>query len=100
LAVLTLHQPSNVDSLDTLTGLLEAIDAVAAEVPIIFPVHPRTQQRLAQAGRAHHSQLRLTPPTGYLDFLCLLSKAKLVLTNSGSDPGRDHRAGRAVPHPP
>jgi UDP-N-acetylglucosamine 2-epimerase (non-hydrolysing) len=82
-AVLTLHRPSNVDSLDTLTGLLDAIDAVAADVPVIFPVHPRTQQRLTQAGRTHHPQLRLTQPIGYLDFLCLLSKATLVLTDSG-----------------
>src|SRR5258708_12404490 len=51
-------------------------------MPVIFPVHPRTQQRLAQGGIRHHPQLRLIPPVGYLDFLCLLSKAKLVLTDS------------------
>src|SRR5258708_7717592 len=50
---------------------------------VILPVHPRTQQRLAQGGIRHHPQLRLIPPVGYLDFLCLLSKAKLVLTDSG-----------------
>jgi UDP-N-acetylglucosamine 2-epimerase (non-hydrolysing) len=82
-AVLTLHRPSNVDSLDTLTGLLGAIAAIAADVPVIFPVHPRTQQRLVQAGIVYHPQLRLIPPIGYLDFLCLLSKATLVLTDSG-----------------
>src|SRR6266446_2501641 len=69
-AVLTLHRPSNVDSTEKLGQLLGAIDAVAAELPVIFPVHPRTQQRL-------------TPPVGYLDFLCLLSKSTLVLTDSG-----------------
>jgi UDP-N-acetylglucosamine 2-epimerase (non-hydrolysing) len=82
-AVLTLHRPSNVDSPETLRGLLGAIDAIAADVPVIFPVHPRTQQRLVQAGIAHHPRLRLIPPVGYLDFLCLLSKAMLVLTDSG-----------------
>ena len=82
-AVLTLHRPSNVDSLETLSALLGAIDAIAADVPVIFPVHPRTQQRLVQAGIVHHPQLRLIPPIGYLDFLCLLSKAMLVLTDSG-----------------
>jgi UDP-N-acetylglucosamine 2-epimerase (non-hydrolysing) len=46
-------------------------------------VHPRTQQRLTQDGIRHHPQLRLIPPVGYLDFLCLLSEAKLVLTDSG-----------------
>ncbi len=82
-ALLTLHRPSNVDSTEKLAELLGAIDAIAAEVPVVFPVHPRTQQRLVQAGIAHHPQLHLTPPLGYLDFLCLLSKATLVLTDSG-----------------
>jgi UDP-N-acetylglucosamine 2-epimerase (non-hydrolysing) len=82
-AVLTLHRPSNVDSTEKLGELLRAIDAIAAQVPVIFPVHPRTQQRLAQAGIATHPQLKLIPPVGYLDFLCLLSKATLVLTDSG-----------------
>src|SRR5208283_1000670 len=81
--VLTLHRPSNVDSTEKLAELLGAIDAIAAQVPVIFPVHPRTQQRLTQAGFKTHPQLKLIPPVGYLDFLCLLSKATLVLTDSG-----------------
>ena len=82
-AVLTLHRPSNVDSTEKLGELLGAINEVAASVPVIFPVHPRTQQRLAQAGLQSHPDLRFVPPVGYLDFLCLLSKATLVLTDSG-----------------
>lgn len=82
-AVLTLHRPSNVDSVEKLAELLGAIHAIAEELPVIFPVHPRTRQRLSQAGIHHHSQLRLTAPVGYLDFLCLLSKATMVLTDSG-----------------
>src|SRR5260370_26964 len=82
-AVMTLHRPSTVDSTEKLAELIGAIDAVASQVPVVFPVHPRTQQRLTQAGIAHHPQLRLIPPIGYLDFLCLLSKATLVLTDSG-----------------
>lgn len=81
--LLTLHRPSNVDSPEKLSELLGAIDAVAAEVPVIFPVHPRTQQKISQAGVRHHPQLRMISPVGYLDFLCLLSKAALVLTDSG-----------------
>ena len=81
--VLTLHRPSNVDSTEKLSQLLGAIDAVAAQLPVIFPVHPRTQQKLAQSGISHHPQLRLIPPVGYLDFLCLLSESSLVLTDSG-----------------
>jgi len=82
-AVLTLHRPSNVDDTAKLGDLLGAIEAIAAQVPVIFPVHPRTQQRLAQAGIRTHPHLKLIPPTGYLDFLCLLSKATLALTDSG-----------------
>jgi UDP-N-acetylglucosamine 2-epimerase (non-hydrolysing) len=81
--VLTLHRPSNVDSTEKLAELLGAIDAIAAQIPVIFPVHPRTQQRVTQAGIKTHPQLKLIPPVGYLDFLCLLSKATLVLTDSG-----------------
>jgi UDP-N-acetylglucosamine 2-epimerase (non-hydrolysing) len=81
--VLTLHRPSNVDSTEKLAELLGVIDAIAAQIPVIFPVHPRTQQRLAQAGIKTHPQLKLIPPVGYLDFLCLLSKSTLVLTDSG-----------------
>jgi UDP-N-acetylglucosamine 2-epimerase (non-hydrolysing) len=82
-AVLTLHRPSNVDSIEKLTELLGAMNVIAAQIPVVFPVHPRTQQRLAEAGIKHHPELRLISPIGYLDFLCLLSKATLVLTDSG-----------------
>jgi UDP-N-acetylglucosamine 2-epimerase (non-hydrolysing) len=82
-AVLTLHRPSNVDSLDKLREMLGAIAAIATKVPVIFPVHPRTQQRLTEAGIQSHPQLRLIQPLGYLDFLSLLSNASMVLTDSG-----------------
>ena len=81
--VLTLHRPSNVDSTEKLAELLGAIDEIAQQVPIVFPVHPRTQQRLSQNGIKRHPRLRLIQPLGYLDFLCLLSKATLALTDSG-----------------
>jgi UDP-N-acetylglucosamine 2-epimerase (non-hydrolysing) len=82
-AVLTLHRPSNVDSADKLAELMSTIEAVASELPVVFPVHPRTKQRLAEAGAIRNPQLRLIDPIGYLDFLCLLSQATLVLTDSG-----------------
>ncbi len=81
--VLTLHRPSNVDSMEKLAELLGAIDSIAEKVPIVFPVHPRTQHQLTQSGIKHHPQLLLIPPLGYLDFLCLLSNATLALTDSG-----------------
>jgi UDP-N-acetylglucosamine 2-epimerase (non-hydrolysing) len=52
-------------------------------VPVIFPVHPRTQQRLKETGARYHPEVRLIQPLGYVDFLCLLSHANLVLTDSG-----------------
>ena len=82
-AVLTLHRPSNVDSVEKLTELMSAIEAVANELPVIFPVHPRTKLRLAEGGAIPSPGLRLIDPLGYLDFLCLLSKATLALTDSG-----------------
>ena len=82
-AVLTLHRPSNVDSLETLRKLWGAIEAVADQLPVVFPVHPRTRQKLSDLQRKDHPQLRLIPSVGYLDFLCLLSRARLVLTDSG-----------------
>src|SRR3989454_3178953 len=82
-AVLTLHRPSNVDSVETLRGLLQAIARLADQLPVIFPRHPRTHQKIRENGDQRQPQPRLVPPLGYLDFLCLLSQARLVLTDSG-----------------
>ncbi len=86
-AVVTLHRPSNVDDPAVADGLVGALERVAAMVPVVFPLHPRT----AAALRAHGLLTRLegrddivtTPPLGYLQFLDLLSGARLVLTDSG-----------------
>jgi UDP-N-acetylglucosamine 2-epimerase (non-hydrolysing) len=85
-AVLTLHRPSNVDELQTLGGILDALEAIGRRLPIVFPAHPRTLKMIAELGlekRVHAHGLRLTDPLGYLDFLQLLSGARLVLTDSG-----------------
>jgi UDP-N-acetylglucosamine 2-epimerase (non-hydrolysing) len=80
--VLTLHRPSNVDHPAAMSGFLGAV-AELGPVPVIFPVHPRTRQRLEQHPQDLPANLRLTPPLGYLDCLRLLSKARVVLTDSG-----------------
>lgn len=80
--LLTLHRPSNVDSTDKLSGLLSALNSISKDLPIVFPAHPRTQQRLIETGISHRG-LRLIQPLGYLDFMCLLSHATFVLTDSG-----------------
>ena len=83
-AVVTLHRPSNVDDPAVLGRLLGALARVARELPVIFPVHPRTRARLAAPGLADAAgALRLVEPQGYLEFLSLTSAARLVLTDSG-----------------
>lgn len=82
--VVTLHRPSNVDDTATLSALLATLDQVARELPLVFPVHPRTKARLDAAGGAlTASRWRIIEPVGYLDFLRLLSCARVVLTDSG-----------------
>jgi UDP-N-acetylglucosamine 2-epimerase (non-hydrolysing) len=86
-AALTLHRPSNVDDAATFSRILRALEQIAARLPIIFPVHPRTRARLQEFGFADAIErienLRLIEPLGYLDFLRLYSGARLVLTDSG-----------------
>jgi UDP-N-acetylglucosamine 2-epimerase (non-hydrolysing) len=86
-AVLTLHRPSNVDDAAVLGGLLDAFEEIQRDLPIIFPVHPRTRNNLAGSALARRLQgmpgLRLVDPVGYLEFLKLMASAKLVLTDSG-----------------
>jgi UDP-N-acetylglucosamine 2-epimerase (non-hydrolysing) len=82
--VVTLHRPSNVDDADVLVGLMGALDSVARELPLVFPVHPRTRARLASAGfTPDANRWHLVEPVGYVDFVRLLSSAAVVLTDSG-----------------
>ncbi len=81
-AVLTMHRPSNVDDPATLARLAGALEEVAAQVPIVFPVHPRTRRSLERFGIPLKG-VTTTPPMGYLDFLNLWKDARLVLTDSG-----------------
>lgn len=81
-AVVTLHRPSNVDHPDTLAGIVAALDQIADRMTVVFPVHPRTRDRLA-GNRSSSNGLVLTEPLGYLDFLSLTSHARIVLTDSG-----------------
>jgi UDP-N-acetylglucosamine 2-epimerase (non-hydrolysing) len=86
-AVLTLHRPSNVDDPETLAGILSALEVVARDMPLVFPSHPRTREKLREFGLAERLArlpgLRMIAPAGYLDFLKLMSSARLVLTDSG-----------------
>jgi UDP-N-acetylglucosamine 2-epimerase (non-hydrolysing) len=97
-AVLTLHRPANVEDKERLSQILKALLEIAAHIPVIFPAHPRTLKRIEELDLGNdligplidgsgkpHSQPRICmiPPLGYLDFLQLMSHAKLIFTDSG-----------------
>ena len=89
-ATLTLHRPSNVDDPEIFRGILEALKAIGEEIPIIFPIHPRTRKMARQFGfdayfstSAKPRGLWLTEPLGYLEFLHLNANARMVVTDSG-----------------
>jgi UDP-N-acetylglucosamine 2-epimerase (non-hydrolysing) len=83
-ALLTLHRPANVDGDGTLTAALRALESVGRDVPVVFPVHPRTRQQLQRAlERTPAPWLRMVEPLPYLDFTQLMASAAVVLTDSG-----------------
>ena len=101
-ALLTLHRPSNVNDRTTFLNILEGLEELSASCPIVFSAHPRTRKQIAEFGLERFFQLHdaelpgnasslvprtngihLLPPLGYLDFLCLMKNAALVVTDSG-----------------
>ena len=86
-AVLTLHRPSNVDDKGAFARILGALEEIARRLPIIFPAHPRTRRMIDELGLTERTEniknLVVLDPVGYLDFVQLVSNAKLVLTDSG-----------------
>jgi len=85
--VVTLHRPSNVDDAKRLAELVRVILAAAQKLPVVFPVHPRTRQRLEASGLwkrlAEARGVTLTEPLGYTDFMSLVFECRYVLTDSG-----------------
>jgi len=86
-AVVTLHRPSNVDDVKTFSSILAALETIARDMPIIFPVHPRSRKNLETSELGERAKritdLRLVEPLGYLDFLKLMADSAVVLTDSG-----------------
>ncbi len=86
-AVLTLHRPSNVDDPATFKQILDALEVVQQELTIVFPIHPRTRKNLADTELGSRMEampnMKLVEPAAYLDFLRLMSGARLVLSDSG-----------------
>lgn len=82
--LVTLHRSANVDDPIFLKAVLQSLIRLSERMPVIFPVHPRTRQRIADAGlRTQAANLRLLPPLSYLEFLAWQSKATAVVTDSG-----------------
>lgn len=82
--LITLHRPSNVDEPAMLQKLMETLLTISRDLPLVFPIHPRTRQRLEQlALPLNQAQIILTKPLGYLEFLALQRQAKVIITDSG-----------------
>lgn len=81
--LVTLHRPSNVDDESTFLPMLRTIDNLSKELPLIFPVHPRTRQKWEVQLEQCNPNLRVIAPLGYLEFLSLQKKAEVVITDSG-----------------
>ncbi len=91
-ALLTLHRPSNVDNLKSLKDIFRIIECIKKDIKIVYPIHPRSKQRLIEygiyskysnPGQRNDNNLIFTDPLGYLDFMHLMNNAKIVLTDSG-----------------
>lgn len=84
-ALLTLHRAANVDERECLVEILEGISELSKLMTVVFPAHPRTQKKICELGLSGYfaDSVRIVEPLGYLDFLCLMKHARLVVTDSG-----------------
>lgn len=82
-AVLTMHRPGNVDDPQTLMRLINAVNSLAKRMPVLFPVHPRTQTAIDTVKPVFYPNFKLLKPIGYLQMLRLLQRASLIITDSG-----------------
>jgi UDP-N-acetylglucosamine 2-epimerase (non-hydrolysing) len=86
-AVVTLHRPSNVDQRDKLAELMRALLEVSERMAVVFAIHPRTRKRLEEfgllSGIAAAPGIRLSEPLGYIDFMSLVCRCAMAITDSG-----------------
>lgn len=84
-ALVTLHRPSNADEPEMLSNVMATLEEISHDLPVIFPVHPRTKKKISEFGFhiAKNGRLNLIDPLGYLDFLGLQKRAMVVITDSG-----------------
>ncbi|TWU05969.1 non-hydrolyzing UDP-N-acetylglucosamine 2-epimerase [Stieleria varia] len=79
----TLHRPGNVDDPSMLGELIDALGQIAADIPVVFPVHPRTRRRLNELGIVPDPKIQMLEPRGYFEFMALVQSAATVITDSG-----------------
>jgi UDP-N-acetylglucosamine 2-epimerase (non-hydrolysing) len=82
-AVLTLHRPSNADSQENMKRIFYALNLVSQKIPIVFPMHPRTEKMMQKFGINGSERVKAIPPLGYLEFLNLMMNCRFMLTDSG-----------------
>ncbi len=96
--IMTLHRPSNVDDVNSLNHIFNAIEVIQEDIPIIFSVHPRTHRNIISFGLEERlkrlSNLKMIEPLGYLDFLKLMDCAKFIMTDSGGIQGESVMLGK------
>jgi len=81
--LVTLHRPANVDDPRCLGEILQALRIISADLPLYWPMHPRSRARIAAGGFQLDERIHIVEPLGYLDFLCLQAKSAVILTDSG-----------------
>jgi UDP-N-acetylglucosamine 2-epimerase (non-hydrolysing) len=85
--LVTLHRPSNVDDKQMFAGIMQSLLQISQRLPVVFPVHPRTRNRIEEFGMSslidENDRMRMVDPLGYLDFLKCMREARLVVTDSG-----------------
>ncbi len=82
-ALLTMHRPENVDEQESLRRLLDVLDNIGRYLPVVFPMHPRTQARIQEFSIDIPTNIQVIEPVGYIDMVALMKGAKCVLTDSG-----------------
>lgn len=84
--VVTLHRPSNIDIKSTYQGIIEALIEISRDMPLVFPIHPRSRKNMESFGLlelVNSSNIKLQPPLSYIEFLELWKDANIVFTDSG-----------------
>ncbi len=81
--LVTLHRPANVDDPEQLSEIVSALAVISEDLPLYWPMHPRTRSRIDASGFVLPSRIRVIDPLGYFDFLCLQKNSAVILTDSG-----------------